>query len=152
MDKDLRFKPAVIGDRDTLLQLVQRYYAFDHIPFAEEEVRAALGVLLQDDRLGRAWILLNGDQVAGYVVLSFHFDHELGGRSGIVTDLYIEPEHRHRGLGTEALCFIEEQAARFGLLAIELQVERNNVIARRLYEKSGYRPFDRIPMAKRLRG
>jgi len=151
MDKDLHFKLAAIGDRDTLLQLVERYYAFDHIPFVQEEVRTALGVLLQDDALGRAWIITNGGQTAGYAVLSFHFDHELGGRSGIVTDLYVEPEHRHRGLGTETLRFIEEQAAGFGLLAIELQVERGNAIARRLYEKSGYRPFDRIPMAKRLR-
>lgn len=151
MDKDLRFKPAVIGDRDTLLQLVQRYYAFDHIPFIQEEVRAALAVLLQDDRLGRAWIIAQGGQAVGYAVLSFHFDHELGGRSGIVTDLYIEPEHRQRGLGTETLRFIESQAASFGLRAIELQVERGNAIARRLYEKSGYRAFDRIPMAKRLR-
>ena len=151
MDTHIRFEPAATSHHEMLVDLVRRYYSFDHIPFVESEVRAALTVLLDDANLGRAWIIHRGRDVAGYVVLSFHFDHELGGRTGIMTDLYIETAHRRQGLATATLRFLETQAAGMGLHAIELQVERGNIAAQKLYEKLGYLSFDRIPMTKRLR-
>jgi ribosomal protein S18 acetylase RimI-like enzyme len=150
MDTRLDFEPATTGHGELLQQLVQRYFTHDHIPYDEQEVRAGLMQLLQDGNLGRAWIILKDGEAVGYAVLSFHFDHELGGRTGIMTDLYLEPAHRKQGLGTEAMHFIEAQAAGFGLRALELQVERSNFAAQALYRKMGFVTFDRMPMAKRL--
>ena len=111
---------------DTLVDFVGRYFAFDGIPFHLFDVRRSLLQLVSDPRLGKAWILQVNGSSAGYAILTFGFDHEVGGRIGTITDFYLDPAFRRRGIGTETLARIEKEAVRLGLEALELQVENDN--------------------------
>lgn len=144
------FREAATADINSLLLLVAEYYAFDQIPFDERDVHRGLQALLEDPALGRAWLMEQEGNPAGYAVLTFGYDHEFGGRIGTLTDFYLKPEFRGRGIGTEALLFVEAQAKRLGLGAIELQTTRHNILAQKLYGKLGYTALDRILMIKRL--
>jgi ribosomal protein S18 acetylase RimI-like enzyme len=135
---------------DTLVDFVGRYYAFDGIPFHAFDVRQSLLQLVSDPRLGKAWILQVNGISAGYVILTIGFDHEVGGRIGTITDFYLDPAFRRRGIGTETLVRLEKEAVKLGLEALELQVLNDNEHAKGLYRKMGFQAADRIPMCKRI--
>ncbi len=149
-DEEIRYKVATEADVDTLVNFIRKYYEFDHIPFHENEIRAGLPQFLKDGTLGRAWLVLSAGKIVGYTILTFSFDLELGGRLATITDLYFEEPHRGKGLGRRTLKHIEEFCRSSGILALELRVEKNNPRAFALYQKFGFRTYDRIPMSKRI--
>ncbi len=148
----LSFRTATIADLPVLENLVGQYYAFDQIPHDAGEVHSGLAILLSDASLGQAWLVLDGRDPVGYVIFTYGFDIEFGGRLATITDLYLEPSHRGRGIGGKVLEHLEEYGRTAGLRGLELQVETDNAEARRLYDKFGFQSADRIPMSKRIKG
>src|SRR6516164_3778977 len=97
--ESVRIKPATARDASILLKLVGAYYRFDRIPFDRKAIASGLSLLLNDQSLGRAWLILNRRRAVGYLVLTFGFDLEFGGRQATITDFYIDAHHRRRGIG-----------------------------------------------------
>jgi ribosomal protein S18 acetylase RimI-like enzyme len=62
-----------------------------------------------------------------------------GGRYGWVWDIYVDPQHRGRGYGAEAMRLAEDEArAVFGITELRLNVFATNQAAVRLYDRLGY--------------
>ena len=142
------FRAAELSDVDLLLSFIQQYYAFDHIHVDDNSLVPSLKRLISDPSLGRIWIIQSAKHTVGYVILTFGYDLEFGGRQATLTDLYIVPESRRQGLGFATLQFIEESCRAFGIRAFELQVECENIAAQCLYERFGMTRHERIPMSK----
>jgi ribosomal protein S18 acetylase RimI-like enzyme len=138
-------------DLEALLKFVKAYYDFDGIPYRSEKIRTALGILLRDPSLGRVWIIRYGRKAVGHAILTFGYDLEFNGRQATITELFVAPEYRSRGLGSKMISLIEETCRQMGIGALELQVERVNVRAQSLYRKLGFRAHDRVPISKMLR-
>ena len=147
------FQPVVPAQIEELFDAVRRYYAEDGIPFDTAVIRPALVHLLNDPSLGRAFFLLNevGSRL-GYVVFTFGFDHEVGGKTAVVTDLFIEPTYRRRGLAKAALQFAVETCCEIGIRSLELQPEAHNAAGQALYRSFGFQSRDRVPMFLPLNG
>lgn len=135
---------------EPLLEWVEKYYAYDGIAFDAARVRPALLALLEHPDWGRAWFVLLDGTIVGYAVLTFGFDHEFGGRTALLTDLFLHESTRHRGVGSAVLQQLEQFARDFGLHAFELQVETDNFEAQGLYRKLGFESLSRIPHCKSL--
>ena len=149
--ENVNFRTATIADAEVLRNLVKQYYEFDQIPFAPAEIESGLRILLADSSLGQAWLVSHGTQPMGYVIFTYGFDVEFGGRLATITDLYLEPGHRGRGIGGKVLQHVEAFCRSLGFRGLELQVENDNTEARALYNKFGFQPADRIPMSKRIK-
>jgi diamine N-acetyltransferase len=145
------FRTATPADAVLLASLVRKYYEFDGIRYAPHEVEPGLDILLADPSLGQAWLVLNGSQPVGYVIFTHGFDIEFGGRLALITDLYLEPDYRRRGIGRRILEHVEAYCRSNGLRGLELQVETDNSEARALYAKFGFEAADRIPLSKRIK-
>ena len=143
-------KRATLKGLSLLMRFVREYYAFDQIPFHEEKLRQGLTMLLNEQRLGAAWLIQRQKRPVGYTAVTFGFDLEFGGRQATVTEFYLQPEHRGKGLGKMALEHVEEFVRRRGAQALELQVRRGNSSAYNFYRRYGFEEHDRIPMSKRL--
>ena len=143
-----KFTPALLADAEQVLELVEKYYQFDHIEFDAAVIRGGLKTLLRNQSLGRVWLIHLQNQLVGYVVVTFGFDYEFGGRTALITDLYLEPEFRGRGLGRKTLRHVEGFCRKSRITGLELQVERKNRRAARLYRDFGFQPLPRIPMSK----
>ena len=148
MKTEASFHPASAEDAPTALALIREYYAFDHMAFDAAVVESALAQLLADASLGRVWLIEQQGANVGYLILTLGFDLEFGGRQATVTDLYLQPQARHQGLGTAALTLVEQTCRSLGIHAFELQVAGTNHSAQRFYEKFGMEKHDRIPMSK----
>lgn len=149
LDK-VTLKAASPGDLATLLKALRRYYRFDRIPFNRREVFSGLSLLLHDGSLGRAWLILNRKQTIGYTIVTFGFDLEFGGRQATVTDFYVEPRYRRKGVGRKVLTHVEGFCAASGVQAVELQVTGKNAAALAFYKSLGFEAHERTPMSKRM--
>lgn len=146
----LHFQRTNFEHVETLLGLIQAYYEFDGIRFDAARIRRALLELLATPALGGAWLILDEQAVIGYFVLSFGFDLEFGGRQATLTELYLVPGQRRRGVGTRALRFVEQTLSELGIGALELQAEQDNAEALACYLKFGMQAHARIPLSKEI--
>lgn len=85
--------------------------------------------------------------IAGYAMAAKSYSTEYGGMCVWIEDLYLKPEYRNQGIGTQFFAYIEDlyrnQAVRF-----RLEVERENTNALALYHKCGYKELPYIEMTK----
>ncbi|MGY2061519.1 GNAT family N-acetyltransferase, partial [Nocardia gipuzkoensis] len=111
---------------------------------------AAVRTLLADSGLGMIAVLSENDRAVGYFVLTWGYDLEWNGRDAYLTELYLTPEARGRGLGTAALRLAEESARRHNIRALHLMVRPENLAAVRMYTRAGYTTPPRVFMSKPL--
>jgi ribosomal protein S18 acetylase RimI-like enzyme len=90
-----------------------------------------------------------GEHAVGYVVLTWTFSIEAGGREACIDELYLVPEVRNRGLGRRVLTSLEAEARALGVRRVFLEVERHNRVVG-LYRRAGYIDYERFLMSKFL--
>jgi len=76
--------------------------------------------------------------LAGDLALCFGYSIEFGGRAAFVDEFFILPEARGRGLGGRLLEEVKAAAAAEGILALHLDVARQNEAAQRIYTRHGF--------------
>lgn len=71
-------------------------------------------------------------------------------RSAFICDIYLRPEWRNKGYGTQTMRLLEEKARGFkGVTEIGLHVLWQNEVAQHMYKKLGFKPTG-INMIKQL--
>lgn len=145
---DVDFAASGPADEDLLIVLMREFYAVEHLAFDEWVARAALRQILRDGARGSVYLIRSGEDVAGYVVLTFGFSLEFHGRDALVDELYLRERFRGKGLGRAALEFVEGVCRAEGIKAVHLEVDRVNTWAQEVYRKAGYRDHDRYLLTK----
>ena len=149
---DRNIRPAEPGDAAAVRDLVRASYAryvgrIGKQPAPMLEDYAAL------IRAGEVWVLAEGGEVLGVLVIRPAEDHMF------VDNVAVAPGHQGRGLGRELVAFAEEKAAEHGLPEIRLYTnekmhENLDIYARLGFEETGRRldgGYRRVFMRKRLR-
>jgi GNAT superfamily N-acetyltransferase len=142
------FKFAENSDTELLIQLIQEFYKYDSHPFDEASIRAALAKILEDNSLGRVWLIQQDNQAIGYIVLTFGYSLEYRGRDAFIDEFYIRESHRGQGVGVKTIQFIESVCPSLEIKALHLEVERENTIAQSFYRKVGFADQNRYLMTK----
>jgi ribosomal protein S18 acetylase RimI-like enzyme len=137
------------SDRDALLDLMEDFNRDERIEMRREITSPALARLIADASLGRV-LVIEEEGLAGYAVLTWGFDLEFGGRDSFLTELFVAPEKRRRGLGRLLLDAVAEAARDGGAGAIHLGVYPDNQRALALYRSAGYTRLPRDFYSKRL--
>jgi ribosomal protein S18 acetylase RimI-like enzyme len=79
-------------------------------------------ILLDDTPVG--WLKINGLKKLDTIGIS---------------ELIILPEYQHKGLGTYTIAFVEEYCLNKNVNKIGIHTQENNINARELYKKHGYK-------------
>lgn len=139
-DIDLFFATAGSQDEALLNDFMRQLREDDPEEGAYDEPRSrpALQRLLADASLGQAWLIRVGDEPAGYVVLTFGYSLEYGGRDAFIDELFIARGFRGRGIGKQTLDFVAAEAKALGVIVLHLEVTRSNDVAKRLYTRAGF--------------
>ena len=144
------FRAADHADLEAILAHERRYYAAEGYQFDPAAAHAALEGLLADAERGRLWVAADGDTVVGYLAVTFGWSLEYRGRDAFVDELYLAEAYRGRGLGREAIGLAEGACREAGVRTLHLEVERENAVARVLYQRAGFSSHERILMSKPL--
>ena len=111
-------------------QEVQHELSLDH-------VAKALGPLLEDPSIGDVWIA-ESDRILGYLVITWGWGIESGGKEALIDEVYVEPELRGQAIATALVEASLARAAELGTKAVFLETEGDNPGSRKLYERLGF--------------
>jgi len=96
------------------------------------------GLLARNDVIA----LLGGNPPAGVALLTLRPNVWFDGPVAMLDELYVVPERRGRGLGSQLLAAAEEAAGELGAELIEINVDGEDTDARRFHERHGYANVD----------
>ncbi len=148
----LMIREAVLQDEPELFRMMRLLAEQEpgKIQFDEPGARATFRRFLSLPAFGRVWLLCDGNNSVGYIVLTIGFSFEFRGHDAFIDELYIDAAHRRRGFGRQAVAYLEEKAREMGVNAVHLEVDRGNDPAFELYRRVGYQDHDRFLMTKWL--
>jgi GNAT superfamily N-acetyltransferase len=133
-------RPAKQADRKLLRELWQQFEEELGGPeYLRETWEEAWSDLSETVRSGLALIAEEDEGAVGFI---FCVLGDVGRKTAHITDLYVAPEARGRGVGTALLAAIVEPAREAGLDHVSLEVLTRNNEARRLYDRLGFVPVD----------
>jgi GNAT superfamily N-acetyltransferase len=144
------FLPLSSDTVETALASMRTFYTEEALEYREPRARDALQQLLKDPSRGGLWFIETDGVFIGYFVLTLGFSLEFAGRFALLDEFYVEPAHRGRGIGAQALEFIQFTAESLGVAAIRLEVDRANPRLESFYRRAGFEAHDRNLMTKWL--
>jgi GNAT superfamily N-acetyltransferase len=121
-------------------------------PVPPDHMRRTVAALREAPPRGRVLVLELGDRVCGYALLVSFWSNEAGGEACLVDEVYVEAPHRGQGHTTRLLSDLAAKADKSlpDFVALLLEVTPANDRARRLYERLGFVPGNRL-MRQRLK-
>jgi phosphinothricin acetyltransferase len=97
------------------------------------------------------WVVEEGGQVAGWLSYSSFYGRPAYASTCEVS-LYLAPEHRRRGLGTQLLLRCIEHAPRIGVTTLLGFIFGHNELSLGLFEKMGFQRWGHLPRVAVLDG
>lgn len=128
-----------------MLTLVSEFCVTDQHTFDPDRVTRALVPLLEDDAHGVVYL---ADNEQGYVVMTWGYSLESGGREALIDEIYLRRRGEGRGGKVMDALFVE-MAAR-GVVKMFLETETHNHRARRFYARQGFDEDDSIWMSRQI--
>jgi len=141
--RQVTIRSALAEDIDKLLNLVKAYHEFEGIDLDDGDCRTAINRILDDKSLGVIWFILLGDKVIGYVAICFGFSLEFSGKDAFLDEFFIVPEYRQQGIGTKVLRIVNNEAKKFDIRALHLEVNRNSTRLIHFYKQAGFKARDK---------
>lgn len=136
----MTIRPATEADHDLVHELWEEFEAeLGHEPYQRETWDEAWEDLSVTVREGVALIAEEEGRALGFI---FCVLGDRGRQTAHVTDIYVRPEARSRGIGRALLADLVTPARDAGLAHVSLEVLVRNTDARRLYERLGFASVD----------
>jgi ribosomal protein S18 acetylase RimI-like enzyme len=129
----ITFKPLEIRDISTITQMMHDFYAIDNYPMDIEESKKLFQEFISNENYGKSWLIYSEKEIIGYIILTFIFSFEYGGKIAFVDELFIKETARGKGIGKEAIQFIQREVPKLSLKLLYLEVEPHNENAQKLY-------------------
>ena len=126
------------SDRQTVYDMFVEFYNSPAV-LHNVDTQCFKNTLLQLDNNSpytELFILEHNQSVVGYGLVSLTYSNEVGGQVVWLEELYVRPQYRSCGLGSEYVAFVFDNypnAKRF-----RLEAEPNNRRAIQLYERLGF--------------
>lgn len=127
------FKPLEITDISTITQMMQDFYAIDNYPMNIEVAKELFHEFISNEHLGKSWLIYYENEIVGYLILTFVFSFEYSGKIAFIDELFIKETARGKGIGKEAIQFIQQEVPKLSLKLVYLEVEPHNENAQKLY-------------------
>jgi ribosomal protein S18 acetylase RimI-like enzyme len=146
----IQFKPLEHSDIETIVALMEQFYAIDNYPIDIEVSKKLFQEFISNENLGKSWLILSDNTVVGYLILTFVFSFEYKGKIAFLDELYLTAAARGKGIGSKAIEFIQNEAHKAVLKLIYLEVEPHNEKAQKLYLASGFESHNRQLMKYKI--
>lgn len=112
-----------------------------------EDMKTTFDLAVKGSPYLRGLVMADGENILGYVLLSFTYSNEVGGMVVWIEELYVKEAYRNQRLGKQTLEWIlneyQENTKRF-----RLEVTEENKGAKKLYESFGFKilPYEQMTL------
>jgi GNAT superfamily N-acetyltransferase len=140
----LAINPVDARKLDALVALFEAQVREHAIKTSHEDLRVVTQTAIDDKRYG--FILATSARDGGLVGAAYassllSFEH--GGVSGWLEELYVLPQWRGQGIGSELLAAVVARARSLGWRALDLEVDATHQRAISLYVRHKFQPHSR---------
>jgi len=146
----IQFKSLEISQIDTIISMMQDFYAIDNYPIDVEVSKKLFQEFISDEKLGKAWLIYTNEEIVGYVILTFIFSFEYKGKIAFIDELYIKEDFRGKRIGKQTLDFVKQQAVLLNVKLLYLEVENHNENAQKLYLANDFELHNRKLLKHKL--
>ena len=129
----VQFSSLQLHNINTITQMMSDFYAIDNYPIDIEVSKKLFQEFIHNENLGKAWLILEDEEIVGYVILTFVFSFEYGGTIAFIDELYLKESARGKGIGNKTIKFIKSESTKLSLKLLYLEVENHNEKAQKLY-------------------
>lgn len=144
-------------DIDSVLDMMRIFYNSPAVlhKASDDILKKDIEDCISDLPFIEGYIIEHNDEIAGYSMLAKSYSTEYAGICIWIEDLYIKPEYRSLGLGTQFFEFVNNKydsssATAAAAVRFRLEVEPSNKQAIHIYKKCGYNELPYIEMTKEL--
>lgn len=136
-------------DKDCVLDMMRVFYASPAVlsDGSEEIFNNDIDNCVGDSPYLEGYMFQADQEVQGYAMVAKSFSTEFGKPCMWIEDLYIKPEYRGCGIGTEFFSFIEQK---YPDALLRLEVEEENERALHVYKKCGFEVLPYMEMKKEI--
>lgn len=129
------------SDRNFYINSVKDFYNSDAVlrEIPEENITKTFNELMQSDTYVQCYIFEKDGNRAGYALLAKMFSQEAGGEVLWIDEIYILPEFRSQGIGTQFFKFIKSN---FDVARLRLEFCPSNKKAIEVYKHQGFTPLN----------
>jgi GNAT superfamily N-acetyltransferase len=127
------FKVIEHQDITIIAQMMQDFYAIDNYPFDLEIAKNLFSIFIENENLGKSYLIYNDKKVVGYFILTFIFSFEYQGKLAFLDELYLCESSRGKGIGKITIDFIKTEAKKLNVKMMYLELENHNETAQKLY-------------------
>ncbi len=143
-------RPITAQDKEKYMELTDHFYHSEAVlhPVPEAYRLATWAELMRSNEYLECFFDEADGTVRGFLLLAYTFSQEAGGKVAWIEEIFVEPPYRGQGIGKAFFAFlrmhVEPHCPR-----IRLEVEPDNVRAKKLYAEMGFRD---LPYAQMLKG
>jgi GNAT superfamily N-acetyltransferase len=135
---ELSVGPITESELEELLPMISAYQDFYEAKGIDRERnRRFFGRFLAPSDDGLLIGARSGDALVGYACLYWHFSSTRAVETVLMNDLFVNAEHRGRGVGRALIAAAAEVARERGCPVLEWSTEPGNATAQRLYDSTG---------------
>ncbi len=121
------------------LTLVANYHAEVGAPYDDAHRKAVVEPLLDGSPLGAIWLMGPLRAPLGYVIVTFDWSLAAGGMTGWVREIYIRPNVRKRGIGTETLHAVAVALRAAGVKALHVDLQTADNPQTSFWQRAGFK-------------
>lgn len=131
-------RPMKSKDTEIIMEMMERFYTSDAVlTNGSKEIYAAdIENCVNDNPYLEGYVFEENNEIQGYAMLAKSFSTEFGKQCIWIEDLFLNSEHRRKGIGSQFFDFIKE---RYPDAVFRLEVEDENIGAIATYQKNGFR-------------
>ena len=126
---------------DEVFQMMKVFYSSPAVSTngSDEIFMSDIQNCINDNPFLEGYVFAEQEKIMGYAMAAKSFSTEFGKPCVWIEDIYIKPDYRGKGIGSQFLDYIEQK---YRDSILRLEVEEDNTAAVHVYKKSG---FDVLP-------
>ncbi len=127
-------------DKDFYINTVKAFYNSDAVlhSIPEKNIIKTFNELIKSETYAQCYIFEKDGEKAGYALLAKTFSQEAGGEVLWIDEIYILPEFRSKGIGSNFFNFIKENS---NAARLRLEFCPSNQKAIEVYKRQGFLPL-----------
>ncbi len=133
--------------REDVLSMMRVFYASPAVATngSEDIFQADIDACVSDNPYAEGFVFDLDGALAGYGMIAKSFSTEYGLPCIWIEDIYLKPEYRNMGIGSQFFAYLEEK---FPGHLLRLEVESDNLPAVHTYRKNGFTEMPYIEMKR----